>query len=266
VLDAPFPVLFTARGVLLTFAVSWLIAYAVFTRIVPLNKTGWKRTDYLTLGLVVLGLIGAAGDARKMAAGNTMQLLDARRDSQYRGFRYFLKLFAEDGGSVCWKGVRSEFSPPDFESIEAARAIGCTWFKAAAAEFPEQVPEGSIDESTLRTPERAASELRWQFNVVAEEARRFNQLTAEKAAAERLSGVDEEELTLTFLSPFLLAVAVGVRVAKVEAEIRLDRLARMPPPPPPPPSPPRASAGEPGSEAAADSTRTPEESSNSQRA
>jgi hypothetical protein len=87
------------------------------------------------------------------------------------------------------------------------------------------MPDHVIDVGTLKRPNGVSQDLQWQFDTIAEYAKMYNKLTEEKGAAEKLREADPDEMALTLLSPFLLAIAVGLRIAKVEAEIRLDRRA-----------------------------------------
>jgi len=150
-----------------------------------------------------------------------------RAASAFSRVRSLVQLSSSSPGAVCRTFVRSEFSPPGgaFDAVQRDYDGACEWFKAIAKALPSELPAPlkPINPSSLPSrPEASAAGLADMIGGF------FTQLGYYNKQAETLddllrktrrTGVED---SLIYLGPFLLALALALRISKVTGEIRLE--------------------------------------------
>ncbi len=129
--------------------------------------------------------------------------------------------------AICRRFVRSEFSPPqaEFDRIQREFDAQCAWFTQAierlnSSPFPKRQPV-TLDDLGGPPPKGGDD---WASTRVPGTIQHYN------AAVTQLRRLSEEarqtdlELMLTAIGPFLLVIALALRIAKVSGEIRLSSM------------------------------------------
>ena len=202
------------------FAFCTIIFHALFIYVWRLDKIAWKRTDYVWLGLAALGLLSAAADVRRMIAPALVRTEEDRVGSAYDDARdqaHFLT-----GPSVCLKFKRSEWSPPGMDESQRVYDEACAYGRRLYSGLPPKAP-ASPDAVKLPARSEVRDEvLSESFSIFDRAWRKYvaanRRLEKAKLAGERT----EIETFLSIVAPFLLAVALALRITKVTGEIRLE--------------------------------------------
>lgn len=132
-------------------------------------------------------------------------------------------------GAICRRLVRSEFSPPqaEFDRIQREFDAQCAWFTQAlerlkTSPFPRRQPLSLEDLGGA--PPKGADD--WTSRHVRETVDRYNAAVAQFERLSEDTRRTDLELTLIVVGPFLLVIALALRIAKVTGEIRheVDRV------------------------------------------
>ncbi|OHC63254.1 MAG: hypothetical protein A2040_07590 [Rhodocyclales bacterium GWA2_65_19] len=208
------------------FAVFLLIFHGWLVYLRPIGDIGWKRVDYLWLGVAVIGLVGQSAQVRQhwYASSNEM--------SQFRVEGALMSLRREAdfsiGPAICRTFVRSDFSPPTFDQMQAEYNFACDEFTRLTKEV--RSTEGSRDVGfldlldTSKTRNKLTDSILMKTLENLEMAHhRFIDALKEKADAKQKTRPTTNEFVLIVFSPFLLMFALALRITKVTGEIRLKR-------------------------------------------
>ncbi|VVE71574.1 hypothetical protein PAN31117_04100 [Pandoraea anapnoica] len=222
---------FTRHSVLLAVFLIAILSFHIFLVYAPgfrLNKRGWKLTEYVYLFVGALGLFWAVTNTRVYVAHNMLETADHSARSSYDFVR-------SDIGSTyvrqtCRTFVKSEYSPPEpaFSLSQRQYDAACEWFKSFAKRMPAQPPASESDFSAILADYHAhpsssdtevkdiyslaESRLNWVLDA-------YRQREEVKAEAEP----SMNERVASVLAPFLLALAIALRITKVSGELRLER-------------------------------------------
>ena len=223
-IDYPLPWYTNAWWAIVVFFVSLLVFHISLVWIGKLTSIGWKKVDYFWVSLALLGVIATVGQTRSLVARNLVSNAEVRLAATLS----WVKSSGEFGTSpaVCREFVRSQFSPPEPEFREMQRQFTaqCEWFRALVPKLHALETEKTlkIDLATLLGARPPGGEP-YAYSHLDDSVRDFNQSRDEldllRAEAE-ISGI--EELILV-LGPFLVAVAIALRLTKVTGEIGLER-------------------------------------------
>jgi hypothetical protein len=205
------------RFAFVLLAVMTAILYFVFVRWRPLTKIQWKRMDYLWLMLTTFGLIGLVERNRLIVANvdlyyNTWSIEGSARHIEY--------LFSRQW--VCFRHIRTEYSPDNFDEIEDLFIQTCDWTtqtKEKVKPFLEKdmriegiekliIPEPMLQEHVLE---------------IVQSIETYNQAIDDR---DRLK-VESKETELTsvanWLAPIFLMLGLAIRFVKTAGEIRLEK-------------------------------------------
>jgi len=196
---------------------TWLLAFKY-----PLDKTGFKKLDFLWLPLTIGSLLGIVEENRISIA-----------NGQYQGEREWIlssevprikNLLSLKENRLCQPLQRGRNSSEDFDSIEADRQELCNWLIEIRKDFSDDldsihviqgisIPGISISDEFYRDEVNEVRELLGGHN---RNAIRLQQL---KSNAKKSKIID----LLLFISPFFLTIAFSVRVVKTLGEIKLEK-------------------------------------------
>jgi len=216
------PPLWTSLGWLfMVFGGSLLAFHLMFVWPRNLTKRGWKVVDYFWLGVGLLGVIGSAGVGRQAIAENVLSTARGRVDFFASEVQSALRFGTS--GAICRRFVRTEFSPPqaEFDRLQREFDAQCAWFTQAlerlkASPFAKR-ERLSFDD--LDGPPPVGAD-RWTSAHARETVDRYNGIVAELERLSRDATRTDLELTLIIVGPFLLVVALALRIAKVTGELR----------------------------------------------
>jgi hypothetical protein len=115
-------------------------------------------------------------------------------------------------------------TPAEFERLQSEFDAMCAWFREAATRTPTELAKRTpltLEQLGGGSPPSGAD----QFYVesAAEELKLYNSALGAVGRLKEPAVRSEGEATLAIVGPFLLAVALALRITKVTGEIRLDR-------------------------------------------
>ena len=215
------PVTASTGWILGVFTFSLLVFHVVFLKLYPLTKVGWKRIDYVWLGIAALGLIAATAEVRRLVAGNLVAGERAYMAGAYDRLRDRIRFLT--GPVVCRQFVRSEWSPPNLDEIQREYDRACALAQQLSRTLSE---EGPSDMTSLKAAarssftDRALNDMFEDVDRSAEDYLKAKQRVDEFERASRERSAAEE--TLAISAPLLLAIALALRITKITGEIRLE--------------------------------------------
>ncbi|TAM48409.1 MAG: hypothetical protein EPN55_00170 [Gammaproteobacteria bacterium] len=189
-----------------------------------LSKLGWKVVDYFWLATALLGVLGAVGIARQSAAQHLLATANVRVEGAASIVESALRFGTS--GAICRKFVRSEYSPPPevFNRIQGEFDEQCKWFTMAWKRL-ETSPFAKRTSLTLQdlgnTIPRGGEE--WAITYLRESLDRYNMAVANLERLIEAEKRTDAEKVLSLFAPFLLAIALALRVAKVTGELLHER-------------------------------------------
>ena len=223
-MDYDLPLLIQTGWIFGVFLLSLVAFHLVLVYWLKLGKTAWKRVDYIWLAVGALGIFAALEKPRETVARNLQEAAEERLQFTYSRVKSALAFGL--GPAVC---TTFNSSPMLTESERANLQRGfdtaCAWFKSANAVFvqPMNTPSKPIALSDL--PPKPTSvppgAPQYAFQSLTQATEDFN---SQLSAVERLKALrsrTELESVLAFLAPFLIAVALALRITKVTGELRL---------------------------------------------
>ncbi len=221
-----FPATASVGFLLKSFAIALVLFHILLVWGFKVGKLGWKIVDYIWLSTTVLALIGSAGQVRVMVAEGRVAMSRQRADAMYNIFRSVLEAAATSPGYVCRQFVLSETSPPleRFNAIQREFDETCAWLQQLEAITPAKAPDMRFDIKVWPPPPQVSDAslidtirgLRRQYSYYDEAVVEFDKVSEMRRKSEL-------EFSLILGGPFLLAIALALRLTKVTGEILLDR-------------------------------------------
>ena len=201
-----------------------LLGFVVFFHVIlivwrPLSAVGWKTVDYWWLSFAALGLIAAAGEVRRLRSPFGIDVARARA-----GVALWLVRMSADPQMHCLVFTRTDVSPPDLDSVQAEQDRFCAWVRQIANETPDSLVSSSTATALDSIPEppelKDPGLVRDAKAILARIANLYdaNQTWISAEGRAKRYGL---ETTMVVLSPWLIALALGLRITKVTGELRL---------------------------------------------
>lgn len=207
--------------------VSLFVAYTAFhvalICVFKLGKRGWKIVDYFWLAFASLALLGASGQARKSVAAEHMRGEEILTSRYYDDVLRYARDYGR-GGIACREFVRSEWSPAPRQFVESQQEYdsACSWFKKVEAMLPKR-SIGVLSISSLPPKPAVSGDLSSIFRAFDDQITLFNSAEQRRARVQEAARTSALEKGLTLLTPWLTALALGLRLAKVTGELHLDQ-------------------------------------------
>jgi hypothetical protein len=218
--DFTYPILISPVAMFVIFAICLLAFHLVLVKLWPLGKRGWKKVDYIWLAVAGLGILGTAGAMRRQIATSFAKTAEIRARSSYDFARYQMTSLA--GPAVCLTFTKSDFSPRNLDEIQVEYNRVCEFGRGVLNKVPSEMPKESGFPDFGKWPEVKDGILKEIFSEIEQAIDRYrvarNNLEALRKDAE-YSSLDDN---LLFLSPFLFAVALALRITKVTGELRAE--------------------------------------------
>ncbi len=207
-----------------TFLVALSIFHVVFVWVRPLTITGWRRADYFYLSGALIGILLSVDTNRQFVTQS--YIASAAILSEARYAELVSRLQFGQSGAVCRVFVRTESSPPadEFKWMQTRYDDECAWFKRLNDALPAHAkdPQLPIDLVSLAgTFPQGADE--GTVTAARDAAKAYNDSLATIDSLKRDLEDGELRIGLRFLGPFLLTVALALRLTKVTGELALDR-------------------------------------------
>lgn len=206
----------------------FLLAFdLVLVRWLTLSKVAWKRMDYVWLSLGVLGLLSAAAEVRMASASAQLDMHENRALAAFDSVKALVAVYASSPGAICRTFVRSEYSPPpdEFRKTQAEYDAACAWVKElseALSKHAAAPPQSIVPASLPSRPNVSDGALNDMFAGLDHQFRYLDRDMASLGALRENSKRTFTEEQFVDLGPFLLAIALAIRITKVTGEIRLE--------------------------------------------
>lgn len=215
----------------LVFAIALAISHAVLLPWLGHDEVRWQYIDYLWLPLVLIGLTASVQQNRAEVSSNFEEIWRQRADSQLRMLRNDLIRYGRDSSYLCAPATRGPLSPPPeiFDAIEKDDSETCRWTAAVLGWVPKDLNSVTDDFSIASLPpvpqlsghsgtgpSDAIANVKNGVARVIEARERIKNHQTERRASEVMG-------LLKFLGPFVLAVALALRITKVSGEIRIKK-------------------------------------------
>lgn len=226
-LEPHFPLGANLVAVFIVFVVLLVALDIILVRWLKLGKTAWKRVEYIWLGFATLGVFGAVAQVREITANAQLAIFQDRATSAFQSFRSLVDSYASEPGTVCRTFIRSEYSPPpdEFDRTQSEYKQACEWVKLVAQTIPSQLPTPakSFSPSSLpaRPPDSSSADLKDIIDGLYSQLDFYNREYAIFADLLKKADRTSFEEALIYLGPFLLVIALAIRITKVTGEIQL---------------------------------------------
>ena len=187
----------------------------------PQSAGFWKRSDYVWLTLVSLGLLSATGDVRRLVGTHAIDLQAARTAFDFK----FLKEHVEAAEAVyCRSAPRSPKSSGGLDDSERGRAQLCRWYGEIRLKLPDKVgPEFP----KIALPDAGGlgggSEGQSAQASVRKILRGYEDGRAELVRMREGTQPSELDSLLLGLAPLSLIAGLALRLTKATAEVRIER-------------------------------------------
>ena len=193
-----------------------LHAALVWTR--PQSSVFWKRSDYVWLTLVGVGLLSGAGDVERFIRSNAVDVQVARAAFDFR----FLKDHVEAAEAVYCRASRSgQKATGAVDEGERDRVQLCRWYGEIRLRLPDKVgpalPQIVLPEAG-KGPESQSALASVRKILRAYEDSRAEMIRM-RQGTER-TGLDS---VLLALGPLALIAGLALRLTKATAEVRMER-------------------------------------------
>jgi hypothetical protein len=211
------------------FAVALIGFHAYWVWMRPLSKVGWKKVDYLWLGLAIISLIGYVTQSRGIVAGYLLRSATIQMDGAYRSLSSTAEMYDNDP-AICRSFVRSPYSPPEeeFQRSQHEFNVACDWFDkvAKAILHRDRAPNRKVSWTDLpATPTFTEPMLKNDLGYLQREVDHYNTVVTAHDEIEAQTHRSILEEVLVVLMPIFFAIALALRITKVTGEIKLERRA-----------------------------------------
>ena len=206
------------------FAVALAALHIVLVRLYPQNAAFWRASDYVWLSVACLGLVAAVGAARV-----ELRTLQAPAEARFLETDYRVLVASISPSPIfCRPFKRSPSSPPDFDQVQAEYELYCAWAQAVSESLPPFDPgdPASVYESGLpAAPDLSEPVLLEQLSYFREVLARYNLHRESFQQLLREQQPTQLETLLLLTYPYLLPLALALRITKVSGELALARRA-----------------------------------------
>jgi len=191
----------------------------------PIGNVGWKRVDYIWLGVAVIGLVGQSAQVRQHWYATEYEISHYKVESALKELKQRANFSI--GPAICRTFVKTEYSPKNFEQIQAEYNFACAEFGRLTREIRsagESRDVGFLDLlDTSQTRNKLTDSILTDTLTNLESAHsEFINTLKERADAKYKTKTTSGEFVLIIFSPFLFMFALALRIAKVTGEIRLS--------------------------------------------
>lgn len=196
-----------------------LVAFHLFVFFGKPNGRFLKKIDYYWLGFTALSLVSAASAQRQFVTENELQSSRLRVSGSLIDLRYYARSAQHYVCDTAWQAPSSP--DPTARQRYQSRDAACAWFTGLNKQV--QAPELSLDAviGILGQPLPPDVPASWNDEPLSmvvplarETSAKHKQFTADSQKSELEKGM------ILFL-PYLLAIALALRITKVTGELRL---------------------------------------------
>lgn len=226
-----YPITTSPLALVIVFLVALVLSHLILLPLLGDREVRWQYIDYVWLPLAFIGLVGTTQMNRSEMASTYLSVWQSRAENLLALSRSTVANYGRDDSYVCSKGKRSLYSPPAeiFDAIERDHASTCEWFRSVKPLLPHtiaEVPQGysfsylppppKLTSPAAKGPAEAIEHLKALIKQYLEASSHIAMHSAEKETPIFL-------IVARYLGPFVLAIALAIRITKVTGEIRIKR-------------------------------------------
>jgi hypothetical protein len=180
----------------------------------------WKRSDYVWLTLVGVGLLSGAGDVQRFIKGNSVDVQAARAAFDFK----FLKDHVEAAEAVyCRSSQAGQKGAATLDDSERERAQLCRWYGEIRLKLPDKVgPEFPRIVLPEVVPGKGPESQSAQASV-RKILRSYEDSRVEMVRMREGIGRSALDSLLFALGPLALISGLSLRLTKATAEVRMER-------------------------------------------
>jgi hypothetical protein len=208
-------------GQLLSVFVALLVIFdLILVRWLKIDAIAWKRVDYIWLCAAAVGLIGTSMDARRVLAEAAIDNRRIDRELAYAEVLYNVKFMT--GPAVCRTFTRREYSPSNFDQIQAEYDAVCKFARESA--LPTKPPETLTEFHMASRPSTSNEVLLDIFKDLDRALARYRTADSEYHGTVDMAKRRGADLALITISPILVTLALALRITKVTGELAEKRV------------------------------------------
>ena len=219
-------IIMSNMGYIFLLFISFLLIFNIlFIYIFPLSKIAWKKVDYIWLVLATIGILALFSEVRIHTAAYWIKM-----DKNYTltPLRTIDEIFLGKSAQsyICSKGIRTEYSPDNFDEIEKLSELHCKWFKKVRNLLDSKLKDNDLPSIQIKDlPNVTFNETIHINNVndIKEFITKYNHLKEEYLEVKELTKQSSFEKVLFYFAPFILLFGLALRITKVTAEIREEK-------------------------------------------
>ena len=222
-MDLTLPWFTEIKWLFVTFGVFSTLFHFGFLRIK--NSIFWKRIDYFWLVMAFVGLVGIVQKNRELMSN---RFIETSQTQVFNSYKWLLSS-AEFGqsGAICRAFIRTEFSPPKEQIEKTQREFDtqCLWFKDVLSKLKSgkdtEYSNRIVNPSEMMDCPKAGDE--WACKSFYERLTDYNNAVLTRDQLQAGSKLSNFEITLQIFAPFLIAIALALRVTKVTWEVKQEK-------------------------------------------
>lgn len=216
------PPMVTRTWLIVTFVAALVVFHAGFVWLGSLRRRDWIIIEYIWLLTAFFGVLGSLGGARRIVAEN-MRAMAANR-LEFHSSMIIERIEFGTSSAVCRQFIRNEFSPPEAEldRLQAGYDSLCSWFTAAKERAPLELSErASVTLAQLGGVPPPLGGDRETVQDLAKAVEYYNGTLAVLGRLDNAAERSEGEMVFDLLGPYMVIIALALRVTKATGEARL---------------------------------------------
>lgn len=198
----------------------WLVIWK------PIDEIAWKYIDYIWLGVAVIGLIGQAAQVRQTWYSSAQEISNFTVAGSLANLKRQANFAI--GPSICRSFNKTENSPKNLAQLQSEYNFACGEFARITKEVRSLDKERDVGFIDLLDTSSTRAKLTDAILIdvlqrLDNDHKAFLGALTQRSEAKYKARATPVEFVLIVLSPFLLMLALALRITKVSGEIRLKR-------------------------------------------
>lgn len=210
----------------ISFIIIISVSHLIFIYILNWSKKRWKQFDYLWLFTALLGIVFLFAEQR-------INIAKVEKESESSRTSFLLDEIINStlpvvGGEYCLKFIKNEDSPDDFDHRVEQHNLECKWMENVNFYLIKQkvtswenFPDISFED--LPPINFTPSYYFYKIEDLKRSISEYNKQKNKYLKIKHISEKQDYEKILSFLAPFLLLIALALRITKVTAELRFEK-------------------------------------------
>jgi hypothetical protein len=203
-----------------------VVLHILFIWIFPQDEAIWKRVDYIWLGLACIGILTATADVRCQSAKTLLPQIQSWPYNDFSILYGWVKEYQIGSIYDSSRFVKTADSPSDFDEMNKQYDYACELIKAVDKALPEleTVKEELMTIRVEDLPDDSHITAGWPRKVVNNIKMHISnyEYNHQRFESTRLySEPTELELLLFYINPYIIGLALAIRITKVSGELSL---------------------------------------------